>query len=133
MRILLITETVPYPLDTGGRIKTWHTLEALVREHEVHCHAFVRDERQRDAARDPLATLCSSVTLHLVPRSLPREAAYLARSLSLGLPLTVVRHYSRRVMAQVAAECRLRQVDSVVLRSSEHARVRPPSRGARRA
>jgi hypothetical protein len=42
MRILLITETVPYPLDSGGRIKTWHTLEALGREHEVHLHAFVR-------------------------------------------------------------------------------------------
>jgi polysaccharide biosynthesis protein PslH len=111
MRILLITETVPYPLDSGGRIKTWHTLDALAREHEVHCHAFVRNERQRDAAAAPLGRICASLTLHLVPRSLPREAVHLARSLSLRLPLTIVRHYSRRVMPRVAAECRERRIE----------------------
>lgn len=111
MRILLITETVPYPLDTGGRIKTWHTLEALSREHEVHCHAFVRDERQREAASGPLAEVCASVTLHLVPRSLPREAWHLARSLASGLPLTVVRHFSRRVMRLVTSDCAARGIE----------------------
>ena len=46
MRLLFITETIPYPLDSGGRIKTYHTLCSLARGHEVHCHAFIRD---RDA------------------------------------------------------------------------------------
>jgi len=43
MRILFLTETVPFPLDSGGRIKTFHTLRILSREHDVHCHAFIRD------------------------------------------------------------------------------------------
>ena len=51
MRILVVTETVPYPLDSGGRIKTYHTLAALAREHEVHCHAFARTEAQRQGAQ----------------------------------------------------------------------------------
>ncbi|MCU0256620.1 MAG: glycosyltransferase family 4 protein [Vicinamibacterales bacterium] len=111
MRILLITETVPYPLDGGGRVKTWHTLQALAREHEVHCHAFVRDERQRAEAMGPLGEVCASVTLHLVARSLPREAGYLARSLATGLPFTVARHYAPRVMDRVAADCRRLAID----------------------
>lgn len=111
MRILLITETVPYPLDTGGRIKTWHTLQALASEHEIHCHAFVRTERQRDTAAGPLSRVCSSATLHLVPRNLPREVLHLARSFLLGLPLTVVRHYSGRVMEQIRAECSARRIE----------------------
>jgi polysaccharide biosynthesis protein PslH len=102
MRILFITETVPYPLDTGGRIKTWHTLTALAREHEVHLHAFVRDPAQREAATGPLGTLCASVTLHLVPRSPLREGVLLGRSLTTGLPFTVGRHYAPGVMTAIA-------------------------------
>lgn len=113
MRVLLLTETVPWPLDGGGRVKTFHTLQALAREHEVHCHAFVRDERQRQAALGPLGEVCASVTLHLVARSLPREAHYLARSLVSGLPFTLVRHYSPRVMATVEADCRRLGIDLV--------------------
>ncbi len=43
MRILFITETVPYPLDSGGRIKTFHTLRMLASAHEVRLHAFIRE------------------------------------------------------------------------------------------
>ena len=35
MRILFLTETVPYPLDSGGRIKTFHTLRMLAGAHDV--------------------------------------------------------------------------------------------------
>jgi glycosyltransferase involved in cell wall biosynthesis len=113
MRILLITETVPYPLDGGGRIKTWHTLEALGREHEVHLHAFVRTAQQREQAAGPLSRICASVTLHLVPRSVPREAAYLVRSLRQRLPLTVVRHYTAEAMRMVEAHCRDVRIEAI--------------------
>jgi glycosyltransferase involved in cell wall biosynthesis len=113
MRILLITETVPYPLDTGGRIKTWHTLRALARQHEVHCHAFVRDTAQRDAALGPLRGICQSVDLHLLPRRRSREIAYLARSLATGIPFTVVRHFDPAIGVRIADACRTHQVDAV--------------------
>jgi polysaccharide biosynthesis protein PslH len=113
MRILVITETVPYPLDTGGRIKTWYTLQALSRAHEVHCHAFVRDVAQRDAALPALRQICQSVELHLVTRGFVREVSYLAQSLATGLPFTVCRHFDRAVCAQVIAACRDLQIDAV--------------------
>jgi polysaccharide biosynthesis protein PslH len=113
MRILLITETAPYPLDSGGRIKTWHTLTALAREHEVHCHAFVRHERQRADALGPLAGICASVTLHLEPRSVPREVRHLLSGLSTNLPFTVVRHFSPAAMQAVATACRAHDFDLV--------------------
>lgn len=113
MRILLITETVPYPLDSGGRIKTFHTLRALAHEHEVHCHAFVRNEGQRQAAVRPLSSLCASVTLHLQARSVLREVTYLARSLATGVPFTVTRHFDRKIMKEVARECSLKRIEAV--------------------
>jgi len=106
MRVLLLTETVPWPLDSGGRIKTWHTLRALAREHEVYCHAFVRTPAQGAAALGPLQQVCTSAVLHLVPRSPMREGWHVARSLATGLPVTVARHFDARAMREVARACR---------------------------
>lgn len=102
MRILFITETVPYPLDSGGRIKTFHTLRMLTGAHQVRLHAFIRDEAQR-AHRPALEALGVPTTLHLVPRSIPREAWFAARSL-LGAPYSVGRHFDGGVHRAVAAE-----------------------------
>ncbi len=111
MRVLLLTETAPWPLDSGGRIKTWHTLHALAREHEVHCHAFVRTPAQREAAMGALQHACASVSLHLVPRSPVREGWYATRALGTGLPFTVTRHFAPRVMREIARTCRDRRIE----------------------
>jgi glycosyltransferase involved in cell wall biosynthesis len=113
MRILVVTETVPYPLDSGGRIKTFHTLAALAREHEVHCHAFVRTEAQRAEAQAPLERICRSVTLHLVRRTVAKEAFYAVRSLLTGVPYTVTRHFSRDVLTALRNACRATPFDAV--------------------
>ena len=81
MRILFLTETVPFPLDSGGRIKTYHALRMLAGAHDVRVHAFIRDEAQR-AHLPHLDTQGVVTTLHLVPRSLPREAWFALRSLA---------------------------------------------------
>jgi sugar transferase (PEP-CTERM/EpsH1 system associated) len=44
MRILFLAFEVPYPLDRGGRIKTFHYLEALARNHEVSLVALTRSQ-----------------------------------------------------------------------------------------
>jgi polysaccharide biosynthesis protein PslH len=113
MRILVVTETVPYPLDTGGRIKTFHTLQALAREHEVHLHAFARTAAQREAALPPLQAVCASVELHVVPRGLQRELGFLMRSLATGLPFTVRRHFDPGACECIVAACRERRIDAV--------------------
>jgi polysaccharide biosynthesis protein PslH len=84
MRILFVTETVPYPLDSGGRIKTFHTLRMLASAHEVRLHAFIRDEGQR-VHRAPLEALGVPTALHLVPRSPVREVWFAARSLTTSI------------------------------------------------
>ena len=42
MRILFLAFEVPYPLDRGGRIKTFHYLKALTRNHQVSLAALTR-------------------------------------------------------------------------------------------
>ncbi len=101
MRILFITETVPFPLDSGGRIKTYHSLRMLAGAHDVRVHAFIRDEAQR-AHLPHLDALGVATTLHLVPRSLLREAWFALRSLA-GAPYSVGRHFDGTVCGRVVA------------------------------
>jgi glycosyltransferase involved in cell wall biosynthesis len=112
MRLLFLTETIPFPLDSGGRIKTYHTLRTLAREHDVHCHAFVRDEAQRQFHRD-LTGCCASLTLHSRPASRLRELRALVLSYTSGKPFLVLRHVDGNVLEQLRAACSRQAFDAV--------------------
>lgn len=113
MRILFLTETVPWPLDSGGRIRTYHALRALSLEHEVCLHTFARSEEQRVAARDTLGSIVRSVHIHLLPRTWRRELWAACRSVIQRSPLTIARHYSSRVARLLASETRQSEFDIV--------------------
>jgi polysaccharide biosynthesis protein PslH len=112
MKLLFLTETIPFPLDSGGRIKTYHTLGILSQEHDIHCHTFIREERQREFERD-LVGHCRSLTLHLRRRSWPLEARSLAAAYTSGLPFLVQRHFDRGVLEQLKSACSQISFDAV--------------------
>lgn len=112
MRLLFLTETVPFPLDAGGRIKTYHTLRILSREHEVHCHAFIRDEGQRRYERD-LSSSCHRLTLHLKPRSRVGEVCSLLIGYGTGTPFLVRRHFDRAVFAELKSQIEQHRFDAI--------------------
>lgn len=112
MRLLFLTETIPFPLDSGGRIKTFNILQILGREHEVHCHAFVRDHTLLRFEQE-LARSVAALTLHYVPRTLIGEATALVSSLAAQTPFLVRRHFHRDVMDRLAAACREHKFDAV--------------------
>lgn len=107
MRILFLTETIPAPLDSGGRIKTFHTLGILSARHDVVCHAFIRNADQR-AHAGMLRDRCASLTLHerrRTPLGVARDAL---RALATHRAFTLVRHddpdVRRAIRAVVARE-----------------------------
>src|SRR5262249_52735342 len=106
------TETIPFPLDSGGRVKTYHTLRILARDHEVHCHAFVRDAAQRRYGQ-ALAASCRSLTLHIKTRSLLGEARALMAGYASGIPFLVRRHYDHGVMAHLRDVVKRHPFDAV--------------------
>ena len=112
MRLLFLTETIPFPLDSGGRIKTFNTLRILSNGHDVHCHALVRDAAHLRFEAD-LAPHCTELTLHLVPRSYTKEATALAASQATGVPFVVRRHFHDAVQARLEAACRTHRFDAV--------------------
>ncbi|HVC35663.1 MAG TPA: glycosyltransferase [Chloroflexota bacterium] len=90
MRILLLTQIVPYPLDSGPKIKTYHVLRYLSQHHEVHLVSFVRSTGEL-AHAESLRRFCQSVTAVPLRRSRIRDAAYLMRGLVVGRPFLIER------------------------------------------
>jgi glycosyltransferase involved in cell wall biosynthesis len=83
MRVLLLTQILPYPPDSGPKVKTFHLLQHLARRHEVTLVSLVRS--QAEAARaEALRGLCAAVHTVRLRRSRARDAGHLIGSLLAG-------------------------------------------------
>jgi glycosyltransferase involved in cell wall biosynthesis len=90
MKILFLTQIVPFPPDAGPRVKTWHVLRSLAGQgHSVTLLSFVRPEEEPHLSS--LANVCDAV--HAVPirRSRLADAGYMIRSYLTGRPFLVER------------------------------------------
>lgn len=60
MRLLIASTWSPYPPDNGSRLRAWHLLRALSREHTLHLVAGWQDDSPASVPPE-LAALCASV------------------------------------------------------------------------
>jgi polysaccharide biosynthesis protein PslH len=90
VRILLLTQVVPYPPDSGPKVKTYHVLRYLAERHEVHLLTFARSDAEVEAAGQ-LDRWCKSITPVPLRRSRSTDVRYLLRSLRTGRPFLVER------------------------------------------
>ena len=50
LRLLFLSQRVPYPPNRGDKITTWRLLERMARQHQVTVVAFAHDDSDREAA-----------------------------------------------------------------------------------
>ena len=90
MKILFLTQIVPFPPDAGPRVKTWHVLRSLAMQgHSVTLVSFVRPEEVPHIPA--LEKVCDAV--HTVPirRSRMTDVWYMTRSYLTSRPFLVER------------------------------------------
>jgi glycosyltransferase involved in cell wall biosynthesis len=102
MRVLLLTQVLPYPPDSGPKIKTYYVLKYLAQKHDVTLVSFVRDT-DKPAYIQHLETLCERVITVPITRSKFRDLAFLGKSLLQNQPWMMLRD-ERPEMRQVLAE-----------------------------
>lgn len=90
MRVLLLTQVLPYPPDSGPKIKTYYVLKYLVRQHAVTLVSFVRDGDRPEHIRH-LEGLCERVVTVPISRSPVRDLGFLFKSLAGGQPWMMLR------------------------------------------
>lgn len=90
MRILFLTQIIPFPPDAGPKVKTWHVLQYLAdKGHEITLASFVRGEEEKYV--DELRRVCAEVYTVPIHRSRLADLQYWIRSVFSGRPFLVER------------------------------------------
>ncbi|MCL5103633.1 MAG: glycosyltransferase family 4 protein [Armatimonadetes bacterium] len=92
MRILFLAHLFPLPLDSGGKIKSFYTLRALAREHEVLALAFLRTADE-EACISELQDMCPNLELIPLRRGKIRQLSDLGVSLLTNRSFIISRDY----------------------------------------
>ncbi len=101
MRLVFITNQLPYPPLSGGVIKSWRLLSRLAGEFDVVLIAPLKgDDEQHVAA---LKAQLPNVEVHAAPVERPRTGLNFLRSLVCAPTLNVYRTASKQLQAAAAA------------------------------
>lgn len=89
-RVLYLTQVLPYPLNTGARVRQYYVLRQLARKHDVTLVSFVRaDDKPEHVSH--LKGLCAEVYTVPMQRSRARDVRAAIKGLITDQPIVIVR------------------------------------------
>jgi glycosyltransferase involved in cell wall biosynthesis len=101
MKILMLTPYLPYPLYSGGQIRSYNLLKNLSKKHEITLFSFIRSSKEAQYLKD-LKPFCKKVVIF------KRRQAWDPRNLLLALftpyPFLVSIYLSRSFRHAISAE-----------------------------
>lgn len=123
MKVLLLTQVLPYPPDSGPKVKTWNVVKYLAQRHRVTLVSFVRGDQREDI--QVLERLCAG-GVYTVPmeRSKVGDAIHMLRSLLTGQPFLMIRDdraAMRHLVDRLTAEQRFDVVHADQLNMAQYA------------
>ena len=98
MRVLFLSQRVPYPPNRGDKIATWRLVDRIRRNHELHAIAFAHDTADESAA-DELRAMGISISTYPYNDRLAKLKAL--PLLATSRPLTLGAYGSRALQAEV--------------------------------
>ncbi len=101
MRVMILTQVLPYPPDSGPKVKTWNVIKYLSRKHEITLVSFTRGNQASEIAH--LQQVCARVETTPITRKLSLDAGALVHSLLNGKPWLIVRDNRREMHRMVKA------------------------------
>lgn len=112
MRVLFLTQIVPYPPDSGPKVKTYHVLRYLAeRGYNVTLLSFVRPAETTHL--DALKKVCAEVYAVPMRRSISADVRALPTSLLSGQPFLVTRDARPEMTRRIKELTRSRRYDLV--------------------
>ena len=108
-RILLLTQVLPYPPDSGPKVKTWNVLKYLSQHHEVTLVSFVRGDQTAEIQH--LQKYCKAVHVVQISRNPIYDAVAMLRSVVTGQPWMMVRDDRADMRALIDRLCGQDQFD----------------------
>ena len=92
MKILYLTQVLPYPLDAGPKVRIYYALRYLTQFHQVTLVSFIRSPKELEYV-EHLRSFCHSVHTVLMQRSRARDAFFMLQSMVTRQPFVIVRDH----------------------------------------
>jgi len=103
VNILLLTQVLPYPPDSGPKVKTYNVIKYLAQSHSVTLVSFVRGDQA--AHIQHLEPYCQAVHTVQMKRGVLRDGMAMLRSWVTGRPWMMVRDDRRAMRDLIAGLC----------------------------
>lgn len=115
MNILYICHRIPYPPNKGDKIRSFHQIRHLSKEHAVHLACLVDDKDDLKHVKT-LDKYCASVDMVYRNKSVARFLA--VKNLFTHKPLSVASFYSHKLKKKLAKRLNSGRFDRIVVFSS---------------
>lgn len=89
MKTILLTQVLPYPPDSGPKVKTWNLIKYLCQRHEVTLVSFTRGDQLKDVER--LRKICQRVETVPMVRNIAFDIKAFLHSLLTRQPWMILR------------------------------------------
>lgn len=111
MKILMLTPYLPFPLLSGGQIRTYNLLKKLATQHEVTLFALIKEESERQYIPE-LEKYCKSVRVFKRTRK-PFTFRNIIKTGFSSYPFLVVRNFTPETKHAVERELATNQYDLI--------------------
>lgn len=112
MRILFLSQVLPFPLDAGPKVRSYYVLRYLARRHDITLVTFVR-ENDSSAAIEHLRTFCAAVHPVMLKRSRLADGVHLFTALAQRKSFLILRDDLAGMHARIAELVRSNEFDAV--------------------
>jgi polysaccharide biosynthesis protein PslH len=99
MKILFLTSRLPYPPYQGDKLRNWHFIQYLSKEHQVHLVSFYFNDKEKQWI-PKVNEVCASVTLVKLP--LARSIINCVWAIFKNIPFQVAYYNSLKMHREVA-------------------------------
>ncbi|MBI2617073.1 glycosyltransferase [Candidatus Gottesmanbacteria bacterium] len=110
MKILMLTPYLPYPIWSGGQIRTYNLLKNLSKKHEITLYSFIRDEQEKEYI-PRLKKYC--IDVKVFKKRPPWAPKSLFLSAVTYYPLVVCMYYIQEVKKAIAKELERQRFDII--------------------
>lgn len=128
MTILFITKLLPYPLDSGGKVRTYRILKMLSTFHSIHFISFVDQENDKIWEKE-ISPLCSSIKTFVQPVVNNAHAHLKLKflySCILSTPFTVYKYYSPEIVDYIKQVIQRQKIEALFVDYLAMAQYIPP-------
>lgn len=102
MKILMLTPYLPYPLLSGGQIRTYNLLKKLATKHEITLFALIKNEAEKEYIPE-LEKYCHKVQVFQRSEK-PFTLKNIAKALFSSYPFLVIRNYVPEAIEAIKQE-----------------------------